>query len=304
MSFIYFFKNLRLLPILVLPLLAWLIPMSPAEKPGDFSSEKVNLALRRTADRLLRQSGDSTSRIPPIEEDSAGIWRIHLEQPFQYEHLPALLQSSLDMHGIQRSYKVAVRQCADATIDVGYHQLDFLAQNNAPTNGQKDLVPCAGREMMEGCHFIEITFLKPESQGPIGANATKILLIVLGALIGYGFYWWQKPKPVVPVAAAVEPDWLTFGNSRLDVGGQILLCNGVRQTLTFRETKLLRLFASSPDHLLERDFILQHVWADEGILVGRSVDVFVSRLRKKLGTDSSIGIVAVHGIGYRLETGK
>lgn len=67
---------------------------------------------------------------------------------------------------------------------------------------------------------------------------------------------------------------------------------------------MLCLFASSPNQLLERDFILQQVWADEGVLVGRSVDMFVSRLRKKLALDPSIGIVAVHGVGYRLETGK
>lgn len=74
--------------------------------------------------------------------------------------------------------------------------------------------------------------------------------------------------------------------------------------MTFRETKLLRLFASSPDQLLEREFILNQVWADEGVLVGRSIDVFVSRLRKKIAADPSIGIVAIHGVGYRLETGK
>ena len=74
--------------------------------------------------------------------------------------------------------------------------------------------------------------------------------------------------------------------------------------LTFRETKLLRLFATNPDRLLERDVILRQVWADEGVLVGRSVDVFVSRLRKKLAADPSVGIAAVHGVGYRLETGK
>lgn len=72
----------------------------------------------------------------------------------------------------------------------------------------------------------------------------------------------------------------------------------------FPETKLLKLLVTSPDRLLERDFIIQQVWADEGVLVGRSVDVFVSRLRKKLSADVSIGIVAVHGVGYRLETGK
>jgi DNA-binding response OmpR family regulator len=51
---------------------------------------------------------------------------------------------------------------------------------------------------------------------------------------------------------------------------------------------------------LERRFLLEQVWEDEGIMVGRSLDVFVSRLRKKI-TCPAIKIVAVHGIGYRFE---
>ena len=68
--------------------------------------------------------------------------------------------------------------------------------------------------------------------------------------------------------------------------------------------KLLAFFARHPDQVLQRDEILQQVWADEGVLVGRSLDMFVSRLRKKLAGDPTVSIVAVHGVGYRLETGR
>jgi DNA-binding response OmpR family regulator len=127
--------------------------------------------------------------------------------------------------------------------------------------------------------------------------------MVLGGLVGLWYYRRQKIKYTVHFDKK-ETEYLAFGNSQLDVSGQLLLCNSTRQTLTFRETKLLQLFVTSPNQLLERDFILQQVWADEGVLVGRSIDVFVSRLRKKLAADPSVGIVAVHGVGYRLETGK
>lgn len=309
-----FFKNLRFLPLLALPLLAWLLPPVPDEAAGDVPPDKVNLALRRTADALLRASGDSTSRIPAIEQVGAGVWRIRLEQPFRYDSLPALLQASLDLHGIRRTYVVAVRRCADDIIDLGYHQLDYLKKNDRHANGQYDSlqinpvrqaadVPCGGREMPDGCHFIEITFSETTGKHTVLATKAGVLLLILGGLIGFWVSGRRKRKPATPDTGG-ETEWLEFGNSRLDVAGQVLLCGGVRQTLTFRETKLLRLFAASPNRLLERDIILREVWADEGILVGRSVDVFVSRLRKKLAADPSVGIVAVHGVGYRLETGK
>lgn len=288
---IRFVKIIRFLPILALPFLAWLIPVGQQEEPENFSPEKINLALRRTADALLRQSGDSTSRIPAVEQVVGDVWRVRLDQPFEYEKLPALLQSSLNRFGISRPYEVAVRRCDDSTIDLGYHQIDFIQNNN---------VACGGREMPEGCHFIEITFLENNKKKSLGGIFGGFLLLLLGGLTGYWFFRRQKTTP----AAAGETEWLEFGNSRLDVAGQVLVCSGERQTLTFRETKLLRLFAAEPDRLLERDYILQQVWADEGVLVGRSVDVFVSRLRKKLAADPSVGIVAVHGVGYRLDTGK
>ena len=297
-----FKQNMKLLPLLLaVPVLAWLLPLEPAKNQGDFSPDKINLALRRTADGLLRASGDSTSRIPAIEQVGSNVWRVRLEQPFLYEALPGLLQSSLKLHGINRPYEVAVRRCDDATIDLGYHQLDYV-QNN--------VVACGGREMPDGCHFIEIRFSEKEQKWPFLAGKIGVSLLILSGL-GYWFFRRQNPVPVVVNArqegsagGGSEMDSLEFGQSSLDVAGQVLICGGVRQTLTFRETKLLRLFAASPDRLLERDYILQQVWADEGVLVGRSVDVFVSRLRKKLAGDSSVSIVAVHGVGYRLETGR
>lgn len=287
----YLFKSLRFLPFLAFPVLAWLWPLHSQAPTEDFSPEKVNLALRRTADGLLRASGDSTSRIPAIEQIQSDVWRVQLEQPFSYDLLPSLLQQSLEVHGIIRPYQVAVRRCADEVIELGYHQLDYI---------QDSTVPCGGRAMPEGCHFIEITFSESNTQSNFWAYTTLFLALIL---TGLGTFWLFQRKKTTPTAkfSAEEPGLLEFGNFRLDVAGQLLFCKGVRQTLTFRETKLLRLFAENPNRLLERSFILQEVWADEGVLVGRSVDVFVSRLRKKLTVDSSVDLVAVHGVGYRLE---
>ena len=81
----------------------------------------------------------------------------------------------------------------------------------------------------------------------------------------------------------------------------ILVSGSTSFNLTYREAKLLSLFIGNKNQVLERDFILKSVWEDEGIIVGRSVDVFVSRLRKMLSTDSLVKISAVHGVGYRME---
>lgn len=293
MLFVIFIRYLHLL--LALPFMAGVLSSTPGNNPGE-TPEKVNLALRRTADGLLRAAGDSTSRIPAIERVGEGVWRVRLEQTFQYEQLPPLLQASLDLYGIRQSYQVAVRRCADDIIDLGYHQLDFL---------QNDTVPCDGRAMPEGCHYIEVAFLNNGGSTSYRAGKRSLLLLLM-LMMGAGIWWFYRKRATseAVLSPGEEADWLEFGQSRLDVAGQVLVCEGVRQHLTFRETKLLRLFVTHADHLLERDLILRKVWAEEGVLVGRSVDVFVSRLRKKLAADPSVGIVTVHGVGYRLKTGK
>ncbi|MEZ4903249.1 MAG: winged helix-turn-helix domain-containing protein [Spirosomataceae bacterium] len=92
-----------------------------------------------------------------------------------------------------------------------------------------------------------------------------------------------------------------FGESSMDLENQLLYSSNTQHNLTFREAKLLHLFIKHQNQVLERDFILKSVWEDEGVTVGRSVDVFVSRLRKLLQEDASLKIAAVHGVGYRLE---
>ncbi len=258
------------------------------------ASENINLALRRTADRLLRASGDLTSRIPPVEQTSEKVWRIQLRQTFDYDSLPHLLQASMEQYGIKDAYTVAVRRCEDDVIDLGYHQQDFI---------QDTMVPCLGRETPEGCHYIEVTFAKGSRANTIwpGTATTSMLIIIAGI----GTWWWFRKKKTAEIVEEYsdQQEWVAIGQSRLNPASMILECQGIRHQLTYREAKLLRLFAAHPNQLLERDQIMQQVWGEEGVQVGRSIDMFVSRLRKKIKEDSSVGIVAVHGVGYRMETG-
>jgi hypothetical protein len=252
--------------------------------------DKINLALRKTADRLLRISGDSTSRIPAIEKTNTNVWRIYLHQPFEYDKLPRFLQESFDQYNITSDYNVTIRQCENAIIDLGFQKADLK---------QDSTVPCMGRAEPEGCHFIEIAFEENAEKRSLFTGSSFLLgmLVVAGA----GVFIWKKKKTASETAKDDDSKWLAFGQSRLDLSGQILETGDQRHQLTYRETKLLNLFATHPGQLLERDNILEQVWGDEGVRVGRSIDMFVSRLRKKLSDDPSVNIAAVHGVGYRME---
>ena len=102
-------------------------------------------------------------------------------------------------------------------------------------------------------------------------------------------------------ATAEDSDQISFGTTSLDVGRQTLHHAGKAHKLTYRETKLLSVLANHPNKVLSRDQLMASVWEDEGIVVGRSLDVFISRLRKKLKDDPAVQISNAHGVGYKLE---
>lgn len=260
--------------------------------------EKVNLALRRTGHRLLLASGDSTSRITAVKKTAEGIYVLQLSRAFNYSQLPSLLQESFDLHGIKNNYDVAVIDCKTNELQLGYNFLDYSKSKE---------VACIGREQLLGCNNVKVTFAS--SANP--SSSTNLVWWTLGlglVLVGVSYGVWSRKKTSTPLAierpyeqTIEKPMRLTFGSSGMDVENQLLYIANTHHNLTYREAKLLHLFVKNQNQLLEREFILKSVWEDEGIIVGRSIDVFVSRLRKLLQEDTSLKIVAVHGVGYRLE---
>jgi DNA-binding winged helix-turn-helix (wHTH) protein len=274
---------------------AWLSSATDKTTPERFE-EKTNLALRRTGHRLLLASGDSTSRIPAVKKLDAGSYVIQLNKPFDYSQLPSLLQESFDLHGIKNNYDVAVMDCKTNELQLGYNFQDYSKSKE---------VACVGREQVIGCYNVKVTFSGPENSPK--SNPIWWTLGIGLTFIGVSYALWKRKATPAPSTESREEQAiekstrLHFGESSMDVENQLLYSAHTQHNLTYREAKLLQLFIKHQNQVLDRDFILKSVWEDEGVTVGRSVDVFVSRLRKLLQEDTSLKIAAVHGVGYRLE---
>jgi DNA-binding response OmpR family regulator len=100
----------------------------------------------------------------------------------------------------------------------------------------------------------------------------------------------------------VQPalDEYKAGNTILDYKNQKLSHEGQVTKLTTKENELLRLFFEKKNTVLERDIALKHVWHDDSYFTARSMDVFISKIRKYLRTDTTLTIINVHGTGYKL----
>lgn len=80
--------------------------------------------------------------------------------------------------------------------------------------------------------------------------------------------------------------------------------DGDTEKLTTKESELLRLLCANQNKVLERNYALKQIWDDDNYFNARSMDVYITKLRKKLQEDSTIEILNIHGKGYKLIVGN
>jgi DNA-binding response OmpR family regulator len=103
----------------------------------------------------------------------------------------------------------------------------------------------------------------------------------------------QKPDTTSNLYQIGEYD---FDHSRL-----VITRKEEEKSLTQKEAEVLKVLCNNRDRVLKREEILTQIWGDDDYFMGRSLDVFISKLRKYMKEDPRIQIVNYHGVGFRLE---
>lgn len=97
----------------------------------------------------------------------------------------------------------------------------------------------------------------------------------------------------------VETKFYTLGKYQFDSKNFLVFNDAEKISLTQRESDLLKLFIDNKNVVLKREEILKSLWGTDDYFLGRSLDVFISRLRKILVSEKTIAIENLHGIGFR-----
>jgi len=256
----------------------------------DFAFSRREILLRRVGHEILLQSGDSTSRVLPVKKMAGNEYQISFENAFTFqpESLVNITQRLLAKDPLASDYVVNVLNCANASVAYGYA---------VSKNKKDDLVACIGRRQPTACYMINIQFK------PTGIITTRngyfLGSLVVLALGGFIFLRSVKPRKALPHRQHIGI--FTLGAMSFDTETRKLSINGKAIDLTRTETRVLRIFALSPNEAVERSRLQKEIWEDEGVIVGRSLDMFISKLRKKLELDPNIKIVVIRGKGYKLE---
>ncbi|TDQ08464.1 winged helix-turn-helix domain-containing protein [Pedobacter metabolipauper] len=277
-----------LIPLVLISVICVAFSMDGSDDNFDIARREV--LLRRIGHELLLQSGDSTSRVLPVEKIAENEYQIKFENEltFQPDSLVNTTRRLLAKDPLTPNYVVNVLNCGNAGVVYGY----AISKNR-----KDDIVACSGRKQPTACYIINVKFK------PLGLNTVKngYLLGSLPLLAVVGFLLFRSVKPRRGVPEVQHDSLFTLGTVLFDAKNRKLIINGETIDLTGTETRVLLIFALSPNETIERSRLQKEIWEDEGVIVGRSLDMFISKLRKKLELDPNINIVVVRSKGYKLE---
>jgi len=134
--------------------------------------------------------------------------------------------------------------------------------------------------------------------------------IVRGLKIGADDYITKPFDPEVPILRinnilkrvySSSTDEYRISSTLLKFNTLELICGNTREKLTLKEAQLLKYFIINKNKILAREDILTEIWGEDDYFLGRSMDVFISRLRKYVSEDKNIDIRTVRGTGFILE---
>ncbi len=289
----FYGKRKYLFALILLSLISVICAAFSINGNDDFDISRREVLLRRIGHEILLQSGDSTSRVLPVKNIAENEYQITFENDltFQPEVLMNTTQRLLDKDPLASDYVVNVLNCGNSSVAYGY----AISKNK-----KDDIVACKGRRQPVACYMINIKF---KSTG-INIAKNRYLLGGLPFLAFVGFILMRSVKPLKPLRALPDSphtNILTLGSVLFDAQNRKLIIKGKTIDLTGTETRVLLIFALTPNETIKRSRLQKEIWEDEGVIVGRSLDMFISKLRKKLEFEPSVKIVVIRGKGYKLE---
>ncbi|KGL62586.1 winged helix-turn-helix domain-containing protein [Polaribacter sp. Hel1_85] len=283
-------KNIFRVLLLAIAVFGFLNFSSPKNENEDFS-EKVKVALREVGNQLLLSQKDSSSLVLPVKEIDENKFSLSFEKKLSFEPntLVIIIRNVFQKTSLSKKYRVAVIRCSDNEVAYSYeiHELE-----------EQTIIPCAGRYLPENCYSVRVNFLKE-------TNQTSIIKIIFYTLFLIAILWlmyfvFTKKKPLQKIKPK-NKNSINIGSFQFYPEQNKLVKKAAEIPLSKKECELLEIFVANPNQVIKREELTKKVWEDNGVFVGRSLDTYISKLRKKLQEDKNIKLTNIHGVGYKLE---
>ncbi len=237
---------------------------------------------------ILSDFGDTQSRVMPVKQEG-DVFILRFEHAFSFEplRLVSRIEETVQQAKLSEYYHVALINEASGEVVYSFeHSPDSLS----------NIIPCLGRDQPVASYRLQIRF--PEFQEEESAEIPLWLmtLFIVGPIALLLIY----PRKKKSQTEDFKEELIQLGAYSYSPTKAMLRIEDQAQELTGKEGDLLLRLYQDLNQTVKREELLEAVWGDDGDYVGRTLDVFVSRLRKKLEADPSVKIVNIRGVGYKL----
>ena len=284
-------KILSLGIVILIGVLIW-SQLSTVNKTRDFDGS-TKVILRSIGHQLLLQNNDSISRVLPVQKLNYKEYKLSFESPLTL--LPwdivEFTQTKIINSNLLQNYRVEVYQCDNS---------ELVYSTEVEKETDISLVPCKVRQLSLNCYSIHFVFLEVSNSISILTLILSFLLIIFLVFLLLDLI---KSNRLKRKSESVN-DFLKIGVFELHPHQNKLIQKGLEIKLSKKECEILQIFASQPNQIIKREELMKRVWEDNGVVVSRSLDTYISKLRKIMKDDENVQLVNVHGVGYKLEIKK
>lgn len=261
-----------------------------SQKKDENLDKRVFVALRNSGHQLLLQYSDSTSLVSPIERSETASYKLSFqtELTIKPDSLESSIRRNFEKAKLENDFIVEVIKCNSTEVSYSYIQTMYF---------ENTIVPCTGRELPADCYEIVVTFQS-------GDKPFKLLKLIsfygflLFVLVGVILFIRNRARAIK--LSKESREYTTVGSYKFYENQNKLVREEHVIELTSKECEIMVLLSQHPNEIVKRETLIKEVWENKGVVVGRSLDTYISKIRKKLN-DDSIKIVNIHGVGYKLE---
>lgn len=246
-----------------------------------------------TVSVALYSVADTMSEHASVEKRSSNYFYVTTNSPVSSQKVDTMIQKEFSTRNIMLDYEIGVYNAEDDSLVHGNY-VKPAAANTYQT----------GYEELDGVNKNFAVLFPSRKNYLVGQMDIWIFATFLLLLFAWSYFHSITYLGKSHGQLFSKRNQIRIGNSCLDFHNQSLVVNNLTQRLTYKENKILKLFFENPNQVIEREVFLENVWEKDGFFVARSMDVFISKVRKYLSLDPTIKIENLRSIGYRLLVSK
>ncbi|MFY0602489.1 MAG: winged helix-turn-helix transcriptional regulator [Flavobacteriaceae bacterium] len=282
-------RAIYLLIAIVIIILTTRFFMNSNENTDDFS-KRIKVSLREVGNQLLLSNGDSTSLILPIQKLDNSQYELSFQSHLLFlpDSLVTIVKRNIEKSELSQNYLVEVIQCTDKEVAYSYEM---------NIDDEKTIIPCISRVLPLRCYTIQVQFLDKK----VGFINNQWLLYLFIFTIFFVLELVLYKTKSTSKQKEKNSKYTSIGSFQFYPEQNKLIKEAQEIALSNKERELLEIFVANANQVVKREDLTKRVWEDNGVFVGRSLDTYISKLRKKLQDDDAIKITNVHSVGYKLE---